>query len=79
MVRLYEERMRTCAEVGEYKILNGKKVFDRQREREKIAAVLSQTEGELNKKGVQELFELAAEEAEPGCLYRAPGKAGYEY
>ena len=58
MVRLYEERMRTCAEVGEYKILNGKKVFDRQREREKIAAVLSQTEGELNKKGVQELFEL---------------------
>ena len=28
---------------------------------------------------VQELFELAAEEAEPGCLYRAPGKAGYEY
>lgn len=28
---------------------------------------------------VQELFELAGEDAEPGCLYRAPGKSGYEY
>ena len=28
---------------------------------------------------VQELFELAGEDAGPGCLYRAPGKSGYEY
>ncbi len=33
MVRLYEERMKVCAQVGEYKIKNGKKVLDRQRER----------------------------------------------
>ena len=29
MVRLFEERMSICEEVGEYKVKNGRKVLDR--------------------------------------------------
>lgn len=36
MVRLFEERMSICEEVGEYKVKNGRKVLDRQRERDKL-------------------------------------------
>lgn len=32
IVRLYEERMKLCEAVGEYKVRTGSKVFDRQRE-----------------------------------------------
>ena len=57
IARLYEERMEVCAQVGEYKIKSGKKVFDRQREKEKLADVASKVEGEFNRKGIQELYQ----------------------
>lgn len=56
IARLFEERMKVCAEVGEYKIQNGKKVLDRQRENNKLADVASKVSGEFNKKGIQELY-----------------------
>lgn len=56
IVRLYEERMRVCGEVGEYKVKSGKKVLDRQREKNKLADVASKVSGDFNKKGIQELY-----------------------
>ena len=35
IAELYEKRMEVCRKVGEYKVKSGKKVFDRQREKEK--------------------------------------------
>ncbi len=57
IVELYEKRMEICKQVAEYKISTGKKVFDKQRETEKLAAVRSMTHNEFNAHGVQELFE----------------------
>ncbi len=57
IVALYEDRMDICSKVAEYKIENGKKVFDKQRELEKIAKVKSLTHNEFNSYGVEELFE----------------------
>lgn len=57
MVHLYEERMKVCEEVGAYKVRSGKRVLDRQREKNKLADVASKVEGEFYKKGVQELYE----------------------
>lgn len=57
LVSLYEERMDICKQVAEYKISTGKKVFDAQREMEKIATVKSLTHNEFNKLGIEELFE----------------------
>ena len=41
IIRLYEERMDVCRQVAEYKIENGKKVYDRVREEEKLAKARS--------------------------------------
>lgn len=57
IVKLYEERMEVCGQVAEYKIENGKKVFDKVREEEKIRAVKAMTSNDFNKHGVEELFE----------------------
>lgn len=57
IVELYERRMDICSKVAEYKIETGKKVFDRQREQEKLAKVKSLTHNEFNSHGVEELFE----------------------
>lgn len=57
IVSLYEKRMDVCSQVAEYKIENGKKVFDRVREEEKIRAVKAMTHNEFNRHGVGELFE----------------------
>lgn len=54
---LYEKRMRVCEEVGEYKVKEGRKVFDRQREKDKLAEVASKVNGDFNKKGIQELYQ----------------------
>ena len=54
---LYEERMEICGHVAEYKIKNGRKVFDKTRENEKLNAVASKASTEFNKKGIRELFE----------------------
>jgi len=57
IVELYEKRMEICGQVAEYKIQTGKKVFDKQREAEKIAKVKSLTHNEFNSMGIEELFE----------------------
>ena len=57
IVELYEKRMGICKQVAEYKISTGKKVFDKQREMEKLATVRSMTHNEFNAHGIQELFE----------------------
>ncbi|MDE6128101.1 MAG: chorismate mutase, partial [Lachnospiraceae bacterium] len=57
IVALYEQRMDVCRGVAQYKIENGKKVFDRQRETEKLERVKSLVHNEFNSHGVEELFE----------------------
>ncbi len=57
IVRLYEERMKVCEEVGELKVQNWGRVLDRQRERNKLNDVASKATNEFNKKGIQELYE----------------------
>ena len=57
IVSLYEERMDVCKEIAADKILNGKKVFDQEREKEKIEKVTSQAHNDFNRLGIAELFE----------------------
>lgn len=57
IVDLYEKRMDVSRQVAEYKIETGKKVFDKQREQEKIARVKALTHNDFNSHGVEELFE----------------------
>lgn len=57
IVDLYEKRMDVSRQVAEYKIETGKKVFDKQREQEKIAGVNALTHNDFNSHGVEELFE----------------------
>ncbi|MCH5275027.1 MAG: prephenate dehydratase [Lachnospiraceae bacterium] len=57
IVELYEQRMEVCKNVAEYKINTGKKVFDSQREKEKLEKVKSLVHDDFNKHGVEELFE----------------------
>lgn len=56
IVKLYEERMKVCAEVGKYKIKNGKKVLDRKREKDKLRAVSAKVSSPGNKSGVRMLY-----------------------
>ena len=56
IVRLFEERMRICGDVAEYKIATGKAVYDAERERQKLAAVEAMAHGDFNKEAVKELF-----------------------
>ena len=57
IVELYEKRMDICKQVAEYKIQSGKKVFDKQREMEKLSKVKSPTHNDFNSRGIEELFE----------------------
>ena len=57
IVELYERRMDISSQVADYKIETGKKVFDREREVEKLRKVKELTHNEFNAHGVQELFE----------------------
>ena len=57
IVDLYEKRMDVSRQVAEYKIETGKKVFDKQREQEKIAGVKALTHNDFSSHGVEELFE----------------------
>ena len=57
IVDLYEKRMAICEQVGEIKIEAGRKIFDKQREKEKLAAVTANVTDDFNKKGITELFE----------------------
>lgn len=56
LVELFEERMRICGDVAEYKIGAGKPVYDGEREQQKLAAVAALAHGEYNQAAVQELF-----------------------
>ena len=56
LVRLFEQRMKICADVAEYKIETGKAVYDGERERQKLEAVGAMAHGDFNSQAVQELF-----------------------
>lgn len=57
IVELYEKRMDVCSQVADYKIETGKKVFDKERESEKLRSLKALTKNEFNSHGIQELFE----------------------
>lgn len=57
IVELYEKRMDVCGQVAEYKIETGKRVFDKEREKQKLEAVRALTHNDFNAYGVTELFE----------------------
>ncbi|MDO4518974.1 MAG: prephenate dehydratase [Eubacteriales bacterium] len=57
IVRLFEERMKVCEAVAEYKIETGKQVLDVVREHNKIKTLRGKAHGEFNELGTQELFE----------------------
>lgn len=56
IVELFEQRMKLCGDVAEYKIGTGKPVYDEARERQKIEAVSGMAQGEFNMQAVGELF-----------------------
>ncbi len=56
MVELFEERMKLCENVAKSKIESGKKVFDPEREKQKIDSVSAMAHNEQNAVGVSELF-----------------------
>ena len=56
LVKLYEDRMDVSSRIADFKISTGKKVFDREREIEKINAVKSLTHSDFNRIGIEELF-----------------------
>lgn len=58
IVELYEKRMDLCAQVATYKIETGKRVFDKEREEQKLAAVSALTHNAFNARGIRDLFEL---------------------
>ena len=57
IVELYERRMDISRQVAEYKMETGKKVFDKEREEEKLRKVKSMTHNGFNSHGIGELFE----------------------
>lgn len=57
IVELYEKRMEVCAQVAAYKIETGKRVFDKEREQQKLKSVSELTHNELNARGIRDLFE----------------------
>jgi len=57
IVDLYQKRMDIAEKVGEYKISAGRKVFDKQREKEKLQAVTEHVTDPFYKIGLTELFE----------------------
>ena len=56
LVRLLEERLKVCGQVAAYKIETGKPVFDRDREKQKIASVKELAHGAFNEQAAEELF-----------------------
>lgn len=57
VVDLYEQRLRLAEEVAEYKIANGKKVFDKEREEEKLRTLSALAKSDFSRQGISELFE----------------------
>lgn len=57
IVSLYEKRMDVCGQVAAYKAETGKRVFDKEREQQKLKEVSGLTHNEFNARGIRELFE----------------------
>ena len=57
LVKLYEDRMELCRQVGEYKLETGKRILDKEREKQKIQAVSALAHNDFNRTGISELFE----------------------
>jgi len=57
ILALYEQRMALAEEVATYKIATGKKVYDKQREDEKLDSLSSRAKDDFSKQGIRELFE----------------------
>ncbi|MFR4352177.1 MAG: prephenate dehydratase [Roseburia sp.] len=57
IVELYQKRMGIAAQVAEYKIKAGKKVFDKERENAKLALLTALGDSAFNRYGIGELFE----------------------
>ena len=57
IVKLYEDRMELCRQVGEDKLKTGKRILDKEREKQKIQAVSALAHNEFNRTGISELFE----------------------
>jgi len=56
IVDLFEERMKVAGDVAEYKRNTGKKVFDPEREAQKLEALGALASTEFNERAIQELF-----------------------
>lgn len=56
IVELYEKRMDLCAHVAKYKIETGKRVFDKEREMQKLESVAGMAHNEFNAHGARDLF-----------------------
>lgn len=56
IVELFEYRMQLAKDVALYKIQTGKKVFDKEREQEKLKALKDLADNDFNRHGIKELF-----------------------
>lgn len=56
IVKLFEKRMELSKKVAEFKISTGKKVLDKDREKEKIATLCNLASNDFNRSGIEELF-----------------------
>lgn len=56
IVNLFEQRMKVAGDVAEYKRNTGKKVFDPEREEQKLEALGALASSEFNERAVRELF-----------------------
>jgi chorismate mutase/prephenate dehydratase len=56
LVELYEKRMEVSSQIADYKIANGKKVYDKDREQEKIQTLTGLAHSDFNRIGIRELF-----------------------
>lgn len=57
IVALYQQRMQIAGEVADIRIETGKKVFDKDREMEKLATLSALGDSAFNRHGIRELFE----------------------
>lgn len=57
ILRLFEKRMGLCADVADFKIRTGKKVFDKEREQAKLKVLGGKASSDFTKHGIQELFQ----------------------
>ena len=56
IVDLFEKRMKLTYEVAAFKIENGKPVYDKKREEEKLDTLSGLSEDTFNKQAIRELF-----------------------